>query len=178
MALKSTVCKADVQISNMDTHYYAQHSLTLAQHPSETDERLMLRILAFMLHASDNLEFGKGLSNEEEAALWEKDLTDHVTLWIEVGTPDERRIRKACHKADKVIIYAYGGRTVPIWWQQTRKDVIRFENLTVLNVDAECSAGITAMYERTMQLQCTIQDGMIWVSNNQDTVQIHLEPLE
>ena len=177
MALKSTVIKADVQISNMDTNYYAQHALTLAQHPSETDERLMLRILAFMLHASDTLEFGKGLSNEEEAALWEKDLTDHVTLWIEVGTPDEKRIRRACHKADQVVIYAYGGRTVPIWWQQTKKKLDRFDNLKILSVDAASCDGLTAMIERTMQLQCTIQDGMIWVSNNQDTVQVQLEPL-
>ena len=177
MALKSTVIKADVQISNMDINYYAQHSLTLAQHPSETDERLILRVLAFMLHAGDSLEFGKGLSNEDEAALWEKDLTDHVTLWIEVGTPDEKRIRKACHKADQVIIYAYGGRTVPIWWQQTQKKLDRFSNLKILSVDPESSAGLTAMLERTMQLQCTIQDGMIWVSNNQDTVQVLLEQL-
>ena len=177
MALKSTICKADVQISNMDTHYYAQHSLTLAQHPSETEERLMLRLLAFMLHASDQLEFGKGLSNEEEAALWEKDLTDHVTLWIEVGTPDEKRIRKACHKADKVIIYAYGGRTVPIWWQQTQKNLGRFDNLSIIAVPKTCSDPLTAMYQRTMQLQCTIQDGGIWISNNQDTLQVELETL-
>lgn len=177
MALKSTICKADVQISNMDTNYYAQHSLTLAQHPSETEERLMLRLLAFMLHASDTLEFGKGLSNEEEAALWEKDLTDHVTLWIEVGTPDEKRIRKACHKSDRVIIYAYGGRAVSIWWQQTQKNLGRFDNLQVLSVPKESSDALVAMYERTMQLQCTIQDGGIWISNNKDTVQVELEPI-
>lgn len=177
MALKSTIIKADVQISNMDVNYYGQHALTLAQHPSETDERLMLRVLAFMLHASDTLEFGKGLSNEEEAALWEKDLTDHVTLWIEVGTPDEKRIRRACHKADQVIIYAYGGRTVPIWWQQTKKKLDRFDNLKIFSVDPASCDGLTAMLERTMQLQCTIQDDMIWVSNNQDTVQVQLEPL-
>lgn len=177
MALKSTICKADVQISNMDTHYYAQHSLTLAQHPSETEERLMLRILAFMLHASDALEFGKGLSNEEEAALWEKDLTDHVLLWIEVGTPDEKRIRKACHKADQVIIYAYGGRAVPLWWQQTQKALGRFDNLRIINVPKETSDALTAMHERTMQLQCTIQDGGIWISNNKDTVQVELETI-
>lgn len=177
MALKSTICKADVQISNMDAHYYARHSLTLAQHPSETEERLMLRLLAFMLHASATLEFGKGLSNEEEAALWEKDLTDHVTLWIEVGTPDEKRIRKACHKSDRVIIYAYGGRTVPIWWQQTQKNLGRFDNLQIMAVSRESSEALVAMYERTMQLQCTIQDGSIWISNDKDTVQVTLETI-
>ena len=177
MALKSTIFKADVQISNMDTHYYGQHSLTLAQHPSETDERLMLRIAAFMLHASEQLEFGKGISNEEEATLWEKDLTDHVTLWIEVGTPDEKRIRKACHKADQVIVYAYGGRSVSIWWQQLQKNLGRFDNLKILAFSQATSDALAPMLERTMQLQCTIQDGHIWVSNNQDTVQVELEPI-
>lgn len=177
MALKSTIYKADVQISNMDANYYATHSLTLAQHPSETEERLMLRLLAFMLHASDRLEFGKGLSNEEEAALWEKDLTDHVTLWIEVGTPDEKRVRKACHRADRVIIYAYGSRAVPVWWQQNQKDLERFDNLSVFGVSKAFSDQLTAMCERTMQLQCTIQDGMAWISNAKDTLQVELEQL-
>lgn len=177
MALKSTICKADVQISNMDSHYYAQHSLTLAQHPSETEERLMLRVLAFMLHASETLEFGKGISNDDEAALWQKDLTDHVELWIEVGTPDEKRIRKACHRAEQVVIYTYGGRAVPIWWQHIQKTLGRFDNLRVINVAQETIDALSRLHERTMQLQCTIQDGAIWVSNNQETVPVTLEPL-
>ena len=178
MALKSTVFKADVQISNMDTHYYAQHSLTLAQHPSETEERLMVRLLAFMLHASERLEFGKGISNDDEAALWEKDLTDQVLLWIEVGTPDEKRVRKACHRSQRVVVYGYGGRTVSIWWQQNQKALERFDNLQVFSVSRECSEQLEKMCERTMQLQCTIQDGLVWVSNSNDTVQIEMETLK
>lgn len=177
MALKSTIFKADLQISDMDRSYYASHSLTLAQHPSETEERLMLRLLAFARHASERLEFGKGLSNEDEAALWEKDLTDQVQLWIEVGTPDEKRIRKACHRADRVIVYAYGGRTVPIWWQQNQKILERFDNLHVFSISRDCSAALEKMCTRTMQRQCTIQDGLIWMSNEKDTVQMILEPL-
>ncbi|HVL01518.1 MAG TPA: YaeQ family protein [Dongiaceae bacterium] len=178
MALKSTIFKADVQISNMDANYYANHSLTLAQHPSETEERLMLRLLAFMLHASERLEFGKGISNDDEAALWEKDLTDQVQLWIEVGTPDEKRVRKACHRAERVIVYGYGGRTVSIWWQQNQKALERFENLKVFSVDRDFSAKLEKMCERTMQLQCTIQDGLAWVSNTSDTLQLEMETLQ
>lgn len=177
MALKSTICKADVQIANMDSHYYAQHALTLAQHPSETEERLMLRLLAFMLHASDRLEFGKGISNDDEAALWQKDLTDQVELWIEVGTPDEKRVRKACHRAQQVVVYTYGGRPAAIWWQQNQKALERFDNLRVFNVARETSDALTHLYERTMQLQCTIQDGTLWLSNARDTVQAVIEPL-
>lgn len=178
MALKSTIFKADVQISNMDTHYYANHTLTLAQHPSETEERLMLRLLAFMLHASERLEFGKGISNDDEAALWEKDLTDQIQLWIEVGTPDEKRTRKACHRADRAIIYGYGGRAVSIWWQQNQKALERFDNLQVFSVDRDFSARLEKMCERTMQLQCTIQDGLVWISNASDTVQLEMEKLQ
>ena len=177
MALKSTIFKAEVQISNMDSHYYAQHSLTLAQHPSETEERLMVRLLAFMLHASERLEFGKGISNEDEAALWEKDLTDQVLLWIELGTPDEKRIRKACHRAGRVVIYGYGGRTVSLWWQQNQKALTRFDNLQVFSVSRETSTQLEKMCERTMDLQCTIQDGALWVSNQQGTIQVEMERL-
>lgn len=177
MALKSTIFKADIQISDMDRHYYAQHSLTLAQHPSETTERLMVRLLAFMRHASEQLSFGKGISNEDEAALWEKDLSDQIQLWIELGTPDEKRVRKACHRAQQVVIYAYGGRTVPIWWQQNQKLLERFDNLQIFNVSRETSAALEKMCDRTMQLQCTIQDGLIWVSSDQANVQVELEKL-
>src|SRR5690606_37024063 len=110
-----------------------------------------------MLNASETLEFGKGLSNDEEAALWERDLTGQITLWIEVGTPDEKRIRKACHRASRAIVYAYGGRSAPIWWQQNHKTLERFDNLDVYSVDHHCSEALNKMCERTMQLQCTIQ---------------------
>ena len=96
MALKATVYKADLSISDLDRNYYHDHALTLAQHPSETDERMMVRLVAFALNASERLEFGKGLSNEEEPALWRKSLSGDVELWIDVGHPDERRLRKAC----------------------------------------------------------------------------------
>jgi uncharacterized protein YaeQ len=95
MALKATVVKAELQVSDMDRHYYASHNLTLAQHPSETDERLMVRLLAFALNADERLEFGKGLSSDDEPDLWRRDYTGDIELWIDLGQPDESRIRKA-----------------------------------------------------------------------------------
>ena len=117
MALKSTIYKAELQIANMDRHYYADHSLTIARHPSETDERMMVRVAAFALFAQERLEFCKGLSDIDEPDLWQKDLTGAIETWIEVGQPDERRIAKASGRSNEVIVIAYGGRTSEIWWQ-------------------------------------------------------------
>ena len=89
MAIKATIFKADCQIVDMDRHYYQDHSLTLARHPSETDERMMLRLLAFAYHASDTLAFTRGLSSSDEPDLWQKDLTGTIERWIELGQPDE-----------------------------------------------------------------------------------------
>ena len=93
MAPKATVIKAELQVTDLDRHYYASHNLTLAQHPSETDERLMVRLLAFALHADERLEFGRGLSDEDEPALWKRNYSDEIELWIELGQPDESRLR-------------------------------------------------------------------------------------
>jgi uncharacterized protein YaeQ len=109
MALNSTIYKVELQISDMDRHYYATHALTLARHPSETEERLMVRLLAFALYADDRLEFGKGISDEDEPALWRKAYTDEIELWIELGQPDEARIRKACGRSRQVVVINYGG---------------------------------------------------------------------
>ena len=136
MALKSTIFKADLQISDMDRHYYQQHALTIARHPSETDERMMIRVLAFALNASEALAFGKGLSDTDEPDLWQKDLTGAIEVWVEVGQPDDRAILKACGRADKVLVYSYSS-TSHIWWGQTGSRVERAKNLKVINIPAE-----------------------------------------
>ena len=99
MALKATIFKADLHIADMARNYYAEHALTVARHPSETDERMMARILAFALNADERLAFGKGLSDADEPDLWQKDLTGAIEHWIEVGQPDEKRLLRACGRA-------------------------------------------------------------------------------
>src|SRR6476659_3505020 len=118
MAPKATVVKAELQVTDMDRHYYASNNLTLAQHPSETVERLMVRLLAFALHADERLEFGRGLSDEDEPALWRRDRTGEIEQWIELGQPDESRIRKACGRAQQVVVVNYGGRAADVWEQE------------------------------------------------------------
>lgn len=155
---KSTVVKAELQISDMDRHYYATHNLVLAQHPSETDERLMVRLLAFALYADERLEFGRGLSDEDEPALWKRDYTGDVELWIELGHPDESRVRKACARARRVVVLNYGGRASDIWWEKNAATLSRLKNLTVLSLPAESPAELAAIGERGMRLNVLVQD--------------------
>ncbi|MDH4234286.1 MAG: YaeQ family protein [Gallionella sp.] len=173
MAIKATVFKAALQIADMDRHYYADHALTLARHPSETDERMMVRLLAFALYADEALAFGKGMSCDEEPDLWHKNLTGAIERWIEVGLPDERAIRKASGRADKVVIISYG-RAADIWWNENRSKLQRLNNLTVLNLPVETTLALAALASRTMQLQCTLQEDHIMMTS--DAGMIEIEP--
>lgn len=172
MALNATIYKVELQISDMDRHYYATHALTLARHPSETEERLMVRLLAFALYAEDRLEFGKGISDEDEPALWRKAYTDEIELWIEVGQPDETRIRKACGRSRQVVVLNYGGNTAEIWWQKNGAALGRNRNLTVLDIPAPTVAALTGLLQRGMRLQALIQDGQLQLMNDTDAVAV------
>jgi uncharacterized protein YaeQ len=178
MALKSTVFKADLSIADIDRGYYRDHALTLAQHPSETQERLMMRLLAFALHAHDRLEFGRGLSTEDEPDLWQRDLTGSVELWIDVGLPDEREVRKACGRARAVHVLAYGGRAADLWWERVRDRLSRQERLCVQEVPPEASRALAAMAARSMRLLVTIQDGQVHVADDATSVTVDLGTLK
>jgi uncharacterized protein YaeQ len=174
MALKATIFKISLQIADLDRGYYQNHDLTLARHPSETDERMMVRVLAFASHASDGLVFCRGLSTDDEPDLWRKSLTDDIELWIDVGLPDERRIRKACNRARQVAIYCYGGRSANLWWHQIKDKTARFDNLSVINLPYADTQLLAAMVQRSLAVQCTIQDGQLWVST--DTANLGVTP--
>ena len=175
MALKATIFKAELTVSDTDRGYYATHALTVARHPSETDERMMMRLLAFALNASESLQFTKGLSTEDEPDLWQKSLTDDIDVWIDVGLPDEKIIRKACNRAKHVIVYAYGGSKASLWWESVREALARFDNLTVLNMPRETSAELAAMSERGMRISCMIGDGSIWLNDGTRDVTVEFE---
>lgn len=171
MALNATIFKADLQISDMDRHYYQRHGLTIARHPSETDERMMVRLFAFARHAHEALVFAKGLSDTDEPDLWQKDLTGAIELWIEVGQPDEKRILKACGRSAQVVLYTYG-HAVEIWWKQIASRLTRLRNLTVIKLDPAATQALAELSQRGMQLQCTVQDGELWLTGEQGAVQI------
>lgn len=172
MALKATIFKAEIQVTDMDRNHYQTHAFTIARHPSETDERMMVRLLAFALHANETLTFTKGLSTDDEPDLWQKSLSDEIELWIDLGQPDEKRIRKACGKTKQVVIYCYDDRSARVWWQQISSKLDRFNNLTVIGLPPGTSSSMARMVTRNMQLQFTIQDGHIWMADGNEALEI------
>ncbi|MBE0499623.1 MAG: YaeQ family protein [Campylobacterales bacterium] len=173
MAAKATIYKASLNIADMDRHYYAEHGLTLAKHPSENDLRLMVRLAAFVFNADERLLFSKGISQDDEPDLWQKALDGEIKLWIDLGQPDEKRIRKACGRAEKVVIYTYQEGSALAWWKQEEKSLKRFKNLHViyLNIKGE----IDALAKRTMSLQCNISDAELSLLDDEQSVSITQE---
>ncbi len=177
MALKATIYKIDLQIADMDRHYYADHALTIARHPSETDERMMVRVLMFALHAQEGIAFTKGLFDVDEPDVWVKDMTGEIKLWIDTGQPDETRLRKACSRANKVIAVCFSS-SCEVWWRLIENKLTRLTNLTVLQLPSETSQALAALVERTIQLQCMVQDDEIWINTERASIPIGLRPLK
>lgn len=174
MAISSTINKVSLNIANMDQHYYQSHELTIAQHPSENDFRFMVRLIAFMLNASESIAFTKGLSSDDEPDLWQKSLTSDIELWVDLGQPDEKRIRKACGRSEQVVIYCYQEKKAKVWWEQQKNKLQRFSNLTVYLIHAE---GVEALVKRAMQLQCNIQEGEMYLNDDDLTFTITVDKL-
>ena len=182
MALKSTIFKANLQVADIDHGYYAEHALTLARHPSETDERMMVRVAALALHAHQlhdlcrgdgTLAFGAGLSNPDDPDVSLTDFTGRKRLWIEVGQPDDKPLTKACAQADAVIVLAYSAQA-DVWWRGIANRLTRLDRLQVWRLPADAVQALQALAERSMQLQATLQDGALTLSSTQGSV--HLEP--
>ncbi len=178
MALGATVYKAQIDVSDLDRNYYAQHVLTVARHPSETETRLMLRVLAFALHAGERLEFGRGLSTEGEPALWSIDDTGAIEMWVELGTPEVRQVRKAAGRSAHVTVLAYDEAKIEPWWEASSGDFGKIEKLAVLKVSDDAALSLSAMASRNMKLAFTIQEESVWVSDDRRSIQIDLERLK
>ena len=170
MALNSTIYKLELQVSDMDRHYYASHNLTLAQHPSETPARLMVRLIAFALYAHERLEFGRGLSTDEDPDLWQRDYTGDIDLWIDLGQPDESRVRKACARARQVVVINYSGNGAEIWWNKVGAALSRLKNLTVIDLAPDDIEAIVGLLERGMRLTAMIQDGELQLMSDRQNV--------
>ena len=171
MAIKATVHKAALQIADMDRNYYADHALTLARHPSETDERMMVRLLAFALYAEEYLAFAQAMTNDDEPDLWCKDLTGAIQTWINVGQPDERVLRKASGRSRQVVLVTYG-RSADIWWSENKDKLQRLPNLTVLKLDTALTQALAAWAQRTMSLQCSIQESHIMLTSDAGMLEV------
>ena len=181
MALKATIYKAGIELSDLDRNVYRDHSVTVARHPSETDERLLVRLLAFALNApadqnENPLELAKDMWEPDEPSLWQKDLTGRVTHWIEVGQPDEKRLLRTAARVDRMTVYSFNSST-PIWWKDLENRLTRLRNLTVWQIPSKESQALAALAQRTMKLQVTVQDGSIWVGEGGRSVEITLHRL-
>ncbi|MEW8658642.1 MAG: YaeQ family protein [Candidatus Thiodiazotropha endolucinida] len=175
MALKATVFKAEVQVSDMERGHYQTYNLTLARHPSETDERLMVRLIAFTLNADAALCFTKGLSTDDEPELWRKSLSDEIESWIELGQLDEKRLRRACGLAKQVIVYLYAEKSANVWWSQQQDMVRRFSNLRIAMLTVVGDTRLESLAQRNMSLHATVQDNQVWLSDDQRTVTIDVQ---
>ncbi|MFX0546556.1 YaeQ family protein [Roseovarius sp. S1116L3] len=172
MAQNATIYKVELSVSDMDRHYYETHKLTVAKHPSETDERLMVRIVAFALNAHEHLEMTKGLSTDDEPDIWQKSLSGELDVWVALGLPSEKVIRQSCSKATKVVIYPYGGRTAEMWWDKIKNSTTRFDNLHVMNFSETDTGALAKLVSRAMKLQVNIQDGDVMVGVDDSIVYV------
>lgn len=167
MAAGSTIYKVQMNLSDLDRNHYETYDLTLAQHPSETDERLMMRVAAFALNASERLVITPGIGSDDEPDLWEKDYGGDVTLWIDLGQVDEKRLRKACGRSERVIVYTYNQKAASAWWRQNGGTFARFKNLDLIHLNAE---GIEGLCRRSMKLQCMISDAELSIHSEDGDV--------
>lgn len=165
MALKATIFKAMLNIADLDRGVYLDANLTLARHPSETDLRLIVRLLAWALNAHDDLAFTKGLCADDEPELWLKNLHGGIEHWIDVGLPDERRLKKGCNRSEQVTLYTYAGRAVDLWWQQNQALLNRQDNLRIVDFSEEELAPLVDLAERNMQWQVTISEGQVFINS-------------
>jgi uncharacterized protein YaeQ len=181
MALKATIYKASLQLADMDRNLYGAYDLTIARHPSETDERMMIRLLAFALNVPGSteegvLELAKDLWDGDEPALWEKDLTGQIQHWIELGQPDERRLRQAGSRSRRLTVYSSQANTSK-WWNTVAPNVVRARSLIVWQIPHQQSANLAGLTDRTMKLDVTIQDGNVWIGNGEKSVEVSLHRL-
>jgi uncharacterized protein YaeQ len=175
MAENATIYKVELSVSDMDRHYYETHKLTVAKHPSETDERLMVRLLAFALNAHERLELTKGLSTDDEPDIWQKTLSNELEVWVALGLPSDKIVRQSCGKANKVVIYCYGGKTAKMWWDKIKNSTNRFDNLQVVNFSENDTNDLSKLANRSMKLQVNIQDGDVMVGVGDSIV--HVNPV-
>lgn len=182
MALKSTVFKANLAVADIDHGYYADHALTLARHPSETDERMLVRLVALALNAwqlqtlcqgDGTLRFGAGLSDPEDPDVSLTDFTGRKRLWIEVGQPEDKPLAKACQKADAVLVYAFS-HAAEVWWRGIEGRLSRLDKLQVWRLDATGVRKLASLTQRSMQLQATVHEGALALSDAAQHVELAL----
>jgi len=181
MALKATIYKATIQLADMDRNLYADHDLTIARHPSETDERMLIRLLAFALNvpasADDGMPvFAKDMWDIDEPALWRKNLTGQIEEWVEVGQPDDKRLLQCSSRSKRVIVYSFSSSTTQ-WWSSVGPKIVRLRNLTVWQIPPYQSRALAELANRSLKIDVTVQEGTVWVGDGKNSVEVSLSRL-
>ncbi len=175
MAIKATIYKVKLEISDCDRNYFHSHDLTISCHPSETEQRMMIRLLAFSLFASDSLGFTKGLCADDEPELWDKNLSGEIEQWISLGQIGEKQLRKSLGRSKQVVIFTYSGQKSSTWWKKNQSQYSRLKNLQIINIKSADVEAMQTFVSRNMNLQVTIQEGIIWLSDSSQTISIEPE---
>lgn len=176
MALRSSIFKANISLANLNTQIYDDIALTLALHPSETEERMMYRILAYLFCLQERLEFTEGLNNPDLPDIWQKDFTGAIEHWVDLGFPDEKRIKKALGRSNKVSIFTYNHFKFKIWFEKVSSNLINNPKVFVYCFEDNQPGELLQLVERSMILNCVIEDEQIFLSNNTVRAQINIKP--
>ena len=173
MALQATPYKIELNLTDIDRSVYENLRFTVARHPSETEERLCVRLIAYALWYSEQLAFGRGLSDVDEPALWEKSLDDRVLHWIEVGQPDAERITWCSRRAERFTLLAYGN--LRVWQGRVLEPLRTLKNIHVLAVDQEALANLAQDLPRALSWSVMISDGELFVTDERGQHEIPLQ---
>ena len=176
MAIKPTIYKMKISLSDFNRDYYGSLNLTLAKHPSETMERMMVRVLAFCLNAEEELSFTKGLSSIDEPDIWLKTIDGQISCWIEVVEPSVERIKKSTRLADKVKVYCFNSKS-DVWWKQSQ-DKINLLAAFVFEFEWESVQRLSRFVTRTMDLSISISEDSLYVVTEQGECELTLKALK
>ena len=176
MAIKPTIYKLKISLSDLNRNYYDTLNLTLAQHPSETVERMMVRVLAYCINAEERLAFAKGLNSDDEPDIWAKTLDEQISLWIDVGEPSLERIKKASRQTDALKIYCFNSKA-DVWWTQAQEKISRM-NALIFQFQWQEIQALAAMVQRTMELSVTITGNSAYVATELGECEINWNELQ
>ncbi|ART79988.1 YaeQ family protein [Oceanisphaera avium] len=175
MALPAAIHKVQLNISDLHRHYYQEHSFTLAQHPSETNIRLMVRLLAFIRHAHPSLRFTKGLSSDDEPELWLNADDGRILMWIELGEPSVKRIKQALSRAEQVLVYSYGGRSAELWWEKHHTQLSSLPRLAIYHLSDPQPQRLASLCQRNIELFATLQESEVQLTDGEHSLDLALQ---
>ena len=177
MALTSTVFVFDVDLSDTDRHVYETLSLRVARHPSESDEFLVARLLAYCLEYTEGIEFSKGLSAADDPPIAVRDLTGTLQAWIDVGTPSVERLHRASKAAPRVAVYVHKEHRQ--WLSELASARIhRADAIALHALDQPLIAQLVARLDRRMSFPLTVADGEVFIALKDGTISGQTRRLE